>query len=326
MKRVLSILLVVVAFSSVKAQQDPQFTQWFNDKLSFNPAVAGLNDAHCFSLFYRNQWSGFTAPNAGGGDVAVNPKTFMFNYSGYFGNGIGGGVNFYNDQLGNETNNIVKFSGAYHNLLPAGGPKLSAGLSLGLYQKSLGDNWIFIDENDPSIPNQGPSQGTFDLGLGLYLYDSDYYVGLSATHLTAADLDELGIAVARHYFFMAGKDFNLPSGGVPMLLRTNLLAKSDFNKTALDVNANVLFNNMFYAGLSYRLGDAIAPMVGIEHCISKNGASSVSNQCFKAGYSYDVTTSDLNTYSSGSHEIFLSYCIKLTNKVIISKHSNPRFL
>ncbi|MGB1031415.1 MAG: PorP/SprF family type IX secretion system membrane protein, partial [Flavobacteriales bacterium] len=245
MKRILSILLVVLAFSSVKAQQDPQFTQWFNDKLSFNPAVAGLNDAHCFSLFYRNQWSGFTAPSAGGGEVAVNPKTFMFNYSGYFGNGIGAGLNFYNDQLGNETNNVVKLSGAYHLPLNSG-PKLSFGLSLGLYQKALGDNWIFIDEDDPSIPNQGPSQGTFDLGLGVYLYDTDYYVGLSSTHLTAADLDQLGISVARHYFFMGGYNFDLPSGGVSMKLRTNLLAKSDFNKTALDVNANVLFNDMFY--------------------------------------------------------------------------------
>lgn len=312
MKRILLFVALIAASITMKAQQDPQFTQWFNDKLSFNPASAGINNAHCLSAFYRTQWTGLEG----------QPKTAMFNYSGKVGTKLGVGLNFYNDQLGQETNNVVKLSGAYH--MPAGnGAQFSAGISLGFYGKQLGNDWRPIDQGDNTIPNNGVNDNAFDLGLGVYYWKQDkYYVGLSSTHLTAADMEQLNIGVARHYFFMGGYNFDLNTS-TPLVLRTNLLAKSDFNKTALDVNVNVLYDGFLYGGLTYRPGDAIAPVVGVEYCQAKEKGG---NQCFKLGYSYDVTTSNLSNYSNGSHEIFLSYCFTIVNIVEINKHSNPRFL
>ena len=298
----------MIAVSTAFAQQDPQFTQWFNDKLSFNPATAGLNNAHCFSAFYRTQWVGFETPTGtplglpatGGGTTVVNPRTFMFNYSGIIPNSkIGIGLNFYNDQLGFETNNVVKLNGSYTFDLNDG-IQLATGLSLGFYGKQLGNSWIYIDENDPSIPTGGPNAGVFDLGLGAYIYkNNEWYFGASATHLTGGDMDQLNISIAQHLYFMGGYNFQLSNPN--WQIRTNALGKWDSNKFAFDVNANAMWNNLLYAGISYRPGDAIAPMAGIERCISKDTKTSSSQQCIKFGYSYDVTTSGLSDYSQGSH-------------------------
>ena len=37
------------------------------------------------------------------------------------------------------------------------------------------------------------------------------------------------------------------------------------------------------------------------------------NENLRVGYAYDVNTSQINTVSSGSHEIFINYRIKLKN-------------
>ena len=90
MKRILITAIVFFACAATAtAQQDPQFTQWFNDKQSFNPAANGLQPGNCITGFFRNQWTGFDS----------QPQTFMLNYTGQI-NGFGGiGLTFYNDQL-----------------------------------------------------------------------------------------------------------------------------------------------------------------------------------------------------------------------------------
>ena len=320
MKRILITAIVFFACAATAtAQQDPQFTQWFNDKQSFNPAANGLQPGNCITGFFRNQWTGFDS----------QPQTFMLNYTGQI-NGFGGiGLTFYNDQLGQESNTIFRASGAYH--LPAAGPgKLSLGLGLGYYGKELGNDWLPPDGvesigSDAAINSDVRNDNGFDLNLGVYYWKpGEYYFGISATHLTQSDLDQLSIQLKSHFYTMGGYNFNQIATNLD--LRTNLLVKSDFNKWALDVNANVLYSNFLYGGVSYRPGDAIAPMVGVEYCMDNSTDLKEAKNCFRFGYSYDVTTSEISNFSSGSHEIFLGYCWYVINKPLKNIHSNPRFL
>jgi hypothetical protein len=46
----------------------------------------------------------------------------------------------------------------------------------------------------------------------------------------------------------------------------------------------------------------------------------------RIGYSYDVTTSKLRNYSSGSHEIMVNFCTLLVKPPNVQRHSHPRFL
>jgi hypothetical protein len=97
------------------------------------------------------------------------------------------------------------------------------------------------------------------------------------------------------------------------------MAKSDAASTQIDVNVRVLYKQMVWAGVSYRVADAIAPMVGYQTPIGDAGT-------LKIGYSYDVTTSQLNSYSNGSHEVMVNYCFNLEKDPPVAKSKNPRFL
>lgn len=320
MKRLLTIALVTMITWGASAQQDPQYTQWFNDKQSFNPAAIGIRDGHCITGFFRNQWNGFDA----------QPNTAMLNYAGRIetpGFQGGMGLTFYNDQLGQETNNIVRAMFAYH--LNAGPGTLSLGLGLGYLGKQLGNAWLPPEGigsigQDNAINAQIQSDGVFDMTLGAYYFKPrEYYFGISTTHLTQADLQDLHIKTARHYYIMGGYNFGLTDD---LVLRTNVLAKSDFNKSALDLNANVFWNDMLYGGVTWRPGDAFAPVLGIEYCTSKSEKTSKSSMCYRLAYSYDATTSEIRNFSSGSHEIFAGICFSYQSIPQLNRHANPRFL
>ena len=142
------------------------------------------------------------------------------------------------------------------------------------------------------------------------------YVGLASSHLPA-NPNGAYYDLARHYYITAGYDYAVTD---MITLKPSIFVKSDAASTALDINLVAMYNQLVWAGVSYRLKDAIAPMVGVQ--INKLGPGTL-----KFGYSYDVTTSALKTYSSGSHEIMLGYCFNVTPKPkVITKFYNVRFL
>jgi hypothetical protein len=70
----------------------------------------------------------------------------------------------------------------------------------------------------------------------------------------------------------------------------------------------------------------VAPVAGVQYSMSKKEGITSSTQVFKLGYSFDATISELRTYSTGSHELFLSYAFKFVTTPIENKYANPRFL
>ena len=118
--------------------------------------------------------------------------------------------------------------------------------------------------------------------------------------------------MVRHYYLMAGYGVDLTSS---LTLKPMVQVKTDAVSTQLDANLNLLINNRFWVGASYRIQDAIVLMAGLE--IIPN---------LKLGYSYDLTTSDIGNYSSGTHEIMLGYCYKPTKVIKRQFHRNVRFL
>lgn len=318
-------LILAIATSTLSvfsfAQQDIQLTQWQFDRLSFNPAVAGIDRMHSATLFHRDQWDGFDR----------DPKTYLFNYHGMFGakQQWGGGATFYTEVLGQQTNTAIRANGAYH-LGISGGNFVSFGLSVGAYSSKLGHDWRPIVEDDDVVTRlrgNNQSQTVLDLGLGVMLYQPNkYYIGISATHLNAPSLDKLYSQMSRHLYVMGGYEY--PIGDGNLVLRPNALVKTDLASTQFDINADVLWDQMLWGGLSFRPGDAISPYVGFQKAFASRpiSATKTANSSIKIGYAYDITTSEIKNYSAGSHEIFLTYCIGFGEIPIRAKHSNPRFL
>lgn len=305
MRKFFTLLFVIALFTvvNVHAQQDPQFSQNQFTKLYINPGVAGSSDAICGSLGYRNQWTGF------GGE----PKTALLQFDMPV-DIVNGGVGLvvYNDELGFDKNLKVAANLAYRLYLGSG--RLGLGLSLGYLQKSTDGSKFIYNDPDNNIPTNNVSGGAFDVGFGAFYSNEKMYVGLSSSHLAEGEikLDKISTSLARHYFLHAGYSFDLTSS---LALKPAVRLESDAVSTQLDIDAVLHINNKFWGGLGYRLQDAIVVMAGLE--IYPN---------LKLGYSYDLTTSDIKSYSSGTHEVFLGYCFKPVKVIKRQFHKNVRFL
>ena len=299
------------------AQQDAQFTQNMFNKLSINPGYAGANGGICGTFLSRTQWTGFDG----------HPSTNLFSVDALLFSKHGVGLTVFQDKLGIETSLVAKLAYSYHLTLGPG--SLGIGVEAGMLNKSFGDDFIAVDDYtlDPSIPNSGTSASTFDLGLGLYYnIPNKMYVGISTLHLTASELKDvadnggegsLNYAQSRHYYIMAGYDWDMSGGAQKWVLKPSVLAKTDASSTQLDVNALVMYNKLVWGGVTYRVEDAVAALAGVN--IPQLPG-------LKIGASYDITMSDLGDHSNGSLEFMIKYCTNISKPAKREVYHSVRFL
>lgn len=317
MKKIITFLFSIFIFNLASySQQDPQYTNHMFYKLGVNPGYAGAEKAVSGVLLNRFQWEGFRGA----------PKTLLFSMEAAvtaFGAPGGVGLNIVKDALALEENTWVNASYAYKTTTSAG--DLGLGLMVGLFNKAFKTGeWISTDDvlnnssggqGDYLIPQGETSQMAFDMGFGAYLSSTHYYAGISVTHLNQAAIRYADLAstyLARHYYLMGGYNIKLPD---PLFeLRPSILFKTDLAGWQLDVGANVIYDERFWGGLSYRVNDAVALLMGMEMI---NG--------LKVGYSFDLVTSAIGRYGFASHEVFLSYSIDL-EKNRSQKYKSVRFL
>jgi len=323
-------LLILGSTIKTKAQQDPHFTQFMYNKLWLNPGYAGDPEKICVSLLNRNQWVGFgggSEKNGPGGQSlprGETPSNLVGSLNTRFGDKIGFGLLFSRDELGLENTTSIMPNLSYRHTFP-NQSVLSGGIGVGYMQKTLrGSELKPLMKDDPLIPPNDVSGGGLDLNFGLYytrpqlsIFDN-FYAGLSATHLNQAEIQYGNYSKynnAMHYYFMAGAEYVLSS---EISLQPNFLLKKDPAKLQADINCFAIWNQKIRAGLTWRPVDAVSVLVGYNFTPD-----------FTIGYSYDLTTTKILNYSSGSHEIVLRYCfgIKTTPKVkVIVPRLTPRFM
>lgn len=317
MKKIISFFFfVVIVKLNIFAQQDPQFTNNMFYKLGVNPGFAGAEGAINGMILNRYQWEGFLGA----------PKTLVFTADAAidaFGAPGGIGINVVSDQLAYEKNTQINLNYAYK--VPVNIGILGIGVSLGLLNKGIvPGTWVSPEDvfnkteggtGDYLIPQNEVSQMAFDAGFGLYLSSNRYYLGASVTHLNQASIkfDEVSSTfLVRHYYLTGG--YNIKLADPLFELRPSFMLKSDLAAWQLDLNANIVFDERFWGGISYRIQDAVALLMGME---MENG--------LRFGYSFDLVTSAIRSYGFGSHEIFVSYSLDL-EKNRTQKYKSIRFL
>lgn len=311
------LLLVLTGLSLglvSQAQQDPQFSMNMYNHMAVNPGYAGSQGMMSATVLNRQQWMGFEG----------NPQTTVFSAHmpiKPFGIASGIGVTFMDDKLGFEENMGLNLSYAYRMDLGIG--NLGLGLSAGLLSKGIKGEWSIPDSDfhfsagqDPAIPSGEESGMGFDMGLGAYFNTENFYVGLASTHLLEPTID-LGVSaradIRRHYFVTTGYNIQLPNPSFE--LQPSIFAKSDGASFQMDVNANLIYNKKFWGGVSYRLGDAVVFLVGLEM-----------NNGMRAAIAYDFTTSAIGAYSNGSVEFMINYNIEISGDKSSQKYRSVRFL
>ena len=298
MKKLIFIFVCLFCtYEYTQGQQIHQLTQYSLNDFVFNPAVAGsVNERIVARATYRRQWVGIF-------DGAEPTTMIISGHSNVYSNNMGMGLMVYNDKTGPNRSLGVQLSYAYHiplNNKENNPTKLSLGISGLLLQRSIDQGELnAYDASDPSVFADN-SQINGDANFGAYLYNNDYFFGVSALQLiqskyqltetnTTSITDAMHIYVTGGYKLRVNEDIDLQP--------TAILKYVENDALGFEVNARGIYRDMYWAGLGYRNSDAISLLLGID---LENGLS--------VGYSYDLITSELNSVSrAGSHELSIGY-------------------
>lgn len=302
----LAILVLVIVANTSFAQQDPMYTQYMFNTQTFNPAYTGTWESMGFMVLGRQQWVGWDGA----------PETYSFSFQSPLKNeNIALGFNIINDKVGLEKRTSLNGDYSYRLKINSN-TDLRLGLKAGFsnYSNNLREYDLFPgSENDPLFQGDIDNKFMPNFGVGAFLYSKYYYVGFSVPKLIQNDFENnynnytVG-AEFRHYYFMAGLIMNL---GESLKFKPTFLTKATVGAPVeLDFTANFLLKEKLWLGAMYRTGDAYGFI-----------AQWVFNRSLRIGYAIDFTTTNLQNYHSGTHEVMVSYEIKFLKE----KFTSPRY-
>jgi len=301
----------IMCFSEDLKAQDPVFSQFYNSPIYVNPAFAGTSVAPLFSINYRNEWP--LIPQA--------YTTFAASYGQFFPEvNSGFGINLLSDNAGAGILKTNSISAIYsYKIFIQRDLQVKFGIEAATTQSRLDwDKLVFFDQLDPTqntgrggtlpisndIRPADISKTYVDFSVGMLLYNSEYYGGLTIKHLNTPDNSFLnenqniysGLPI--RYSLQFGSQINLVSSnkdGVSAFLSPNILLSKQSDLVQLNLGTLIGYNTV-QLGVWYRHTssnpDAIIASIGAR------------KDLFRISYSFDYTISTLAVQNTGgSHEI-----------------------
>jgi type IX secretion system PorP/SprF family membrane protein len=305
-RRLLYILVFLVVSSSAFGQQLPLYDQYLYNKFLINPAVAGSDGYTSLNLTAREQWVGYSGA----------PRTFSFSLQSRMLKrsyilkhnssrrivfrpktdgrvGLGGYV--FSDKNGLIHRTGFQVSYSYHLWL-RNATQLSMGLAFTGYHFKIDEKEINFEDPDEPWLNNNLRRGVFvpDASCGVYLLNAKYNIGISADQLFEAtakigDYAYKNYRLDRHYYVFGDYVFKL---NTKMDIQPSaLVMMSEQIKPQADIGITYIYNQAFWAGLTYRTSKAIIANIGVKY------------QNIFIGYALDFTMSEIQSVTYGTHEI-----------------------
>lgn len=326
-QKLLLVISVVFACKSVSAQQRPYYTQYIMNNYIINPAVAGIENYWDVKASHRMQWVGLQdAPvttyltihgplkkSDYGRETATsfhasgsNPRGEAY-WQDYTSAEPHAGVGFtiLNDRTG-PLNRFAAYGTYAYHLGLNNTTSLSLGVSAGITSMNLDVSKLNFGAItvDPAVANSGQvSRIKPDISAGVWLYSRDYFIGVSAQQIVPQQIAFSDNTVhlqngklLPHLFMSAGYRMQLSDD--ISFLPSALVRYISPLPIGFDLNAKLQYQDLIWAGASYRYQDGFAAMVGVNL-----------NRSINIGYSYDMQTSSLNTVSKGTHEILIGFLL-----------------
>jgi type IX secretion system PorP/SprF family membrane protein len=299
--KILIFTLILTCFTGF-AQQDAQFTQYMYNTININPAYAGSRGVMSVFGLHRTQWVGF--------DGAPTTNAFSLNTP-INNSNIGIGLSVVSDKIGPIKDNTLSADVSY--TIPTSETyKLSFGIKASANMFNLDTSLLNpANANDPNLQNFN-NEISPNFGAGIYLHSDKLYLGVSVPNfLQDSKYNDNAVAVFQermNFYFIGGYVFDLSQS---VKFKPAILTKAVTGAPLqVDTSANFLFFDKLMLGGAYRWSAAFSAMAGFQ----------ITDGLF-IGYSYDMETTELKNYNSGSHEVFLRF--ELFSKV--SKMVSPRF-
>lgn len=292
MNKIISLSICFISLVSY-SQQTPQRNLYGFNKYAINPAYAGANACTEINFSHLNQW------------VRVDgaPLTSMLSANGLVGKSLGLGGQILVDQIG-MIQQISAMGSASYGFDIAKEHHLRIGASFGYNQYQIdASNAIAFDNADPIINGGAQSGGTINTNIGFLYQWKNIEMSLgsqqliqSTSNISLAGVD--GYGLRRHLNGYLAYNQKI---GSDWMLTPSLFAKGTNNGYQLDFNADARFKNFIFGGLGYRTSVGIIARAGIQV-----------QDLFFIGYAYETPMSNIASYSSGSHEVFvgIKFCRK----------------
>ncbi|MBB6460393.1 PorP/SprF family type IX secretion system membrane protein [Flammeovirga kamogawensis] len=306
MKNLLISIILLLNISVVFAQQDPIYSQYMFNTAAINPAYAGASETVSINVLHRSHW--VSMPGA--------PKTNTFTATMPIAhNKLGLGVFAMNDEIGVFKNTQAYGMLSYHLPVSYNG-KLSFGLQFGFNQYRGNLTEVKVSSNgkfDPAFANN-ISKTQFNTGAGVWFQTTKFYAGVSIPRILdnrnvkKNSNEPITIENQMHAYFMTGVVLDV-SKDIKVKPST-LIKYVENNKISYDLNTTFYFQEKISLGFSYRDTKSLVLMSEVQ--ATKN---------IRIGYSYDMSLSEVQNVSGGSHEVMLRYELKWNKTQIMT----PRF-
>lgn len=313
----ISIVLVALFLCAipkqVRAQQEVRYSQYMFNGLVLNPAYAGTGDRTNLSFLARKQWVGIDCSPLSG-SVSLHSGLGKKDN-----NGIGSFFEY--DQIG--VHSRYSLYGAYAYRIPVSKTsRLSLGVSGGAtYMVS---NWSEVTTVEADDPLFGVNESGIapNFGVGIYFNTPYFYAGASVPQMLETKLENGGAVFDiakqfRHYYGTIG--FVIPVGKSLKIIPSGLVKIVPTHAPAqIDANLSLLFKETLWLGSSFRFAtendftpESVNGIIAFQFA---NG--------MRLGYAYDLTLTDLSSYTSGSHEVSLSFDF---GRVDAGRFKTPRY-
>ena len=314
----ISLFLLIIVSDIAVAQSEPQFSHYMYNKQLFNPAYAGSGDAVEFNALYRTQYVGLS-------DRATSTQYFGFNMPLYaISSGIGLSVT--NDLIGYLRTTSVNINYDYRKKFRKF--SLGIGFGAGIIQTGLQGNKLVtpegiyigggVDHRDNYVPATLANGIAPDFSAGIYLNNEKWFAGVAVDHIySITKLQNTQIGYARNLLFMGGYEFQT---GRHFAIMPSALIKTDLREVQAELSLTMKIYDNIMTGIAFR---GYSPK-SIDAAIIYAGFRI---KGFRLMYSYDINTSYLKGFNTGSHEISAAYQFGLKKRTKAGYYYyNSRFL
>ncbi len=234
------IILVGLCAVTAKAQQDPLYSQYFNNPMLINPAFAGSTERLYAGIAYRSQWSG----------IEGGPTTFNFNaHMPLTNQNLAVGVMAMQDKIGDQQNTTFGGVASYRIKLKTG--TFSFGMNAGMTRFSTDLNAVRILNPDPLFAPY--SESKFNTGVGVLFKSDAFSIGLSVPQLLPNTVSQGGqsIKVSGQTFYLLGS-YNYFFNEHVVFKPSVLLRGTKGSTASVDLNATFTWDQMYTAGVFAR--------------------------------------------------------------------------
>jgi type IX secretion system PorP/SprF family membrane protein len=300
-------LMATLAFPLLlKAQQQPQYTQYLFSGLVINPAYAGTDEALSATFIDRHQWTGIE-----GAPVTQTMALHTLSKK----RKVGLGIVLSNDRIGIHRNTSGQLSYAYH-LQVAKKSYLAFGLQAGgFYVKSDYGSLINANSPDPKLSNYSINQFFFDFGAGVYFRSPKLHIGISSPTLLdksaqVNDTTAIRFNSLQLFGFVKYKATLSPFWEI----EPALLVKHIGNlPVSADGTLTFIYKTVLTMGTSYRFKESIGALLKAK-----------ATPQLQIGYAYDYPVGPVSKLSNGSHEFMVQYLFKFERSGVNSPRIRTR--